>query len=700
MAIETRSDVVVVIERDSDIDIEPVIEQLRGILADAGRTLHRLVVVDCSDPRFSEAFRLRAFIASEPQVQHVRGVKSVSPAHLWNLGMQACTASCDIAWLDLFTGVSRGWLDELAAVAYSEERVICATPVAVSRDDGNWPVLDQAKIRSIVSNLPCSLGVPAPISSCGYLRSGLFAAVGLLDETFASFEAALMDWVMRAQALGFHVKRSNHAFHWPIKPDWQAPHPPHDDERGLLARRYPQLQPQLDRFEASLDRAVVERALRLASTGRPRVAYDLRSLPLEQVGTRTYAVSLVKAVAAIDEVDLTLLVKDQRQADGLDGRVVTEQNWKADVDVIHRPSQIGGIRELSLLYGSAAHLIVTYQDLIGYRIPQVFSDDTIYRDYQSISRISLQGAQRVLAYSQSAAREIVREFGIPEEEVPVVPLGVDLDRFARIEPGDDQMIDRLQLPERYFFSLATDFPHKNLPRLLEAYRCFRASWQDGPCPGLVLAGYSTAARGAFYQQMQCGDVGPGVTFLGAVSASQLRVLYQRSEALLFPSLYEGFGLPPLEAMAAGTVVIAMPISSLPEVGGDSILYPDGFSAEALANAMDRLVRSPELRRQLYESGQRRVREFTWERTARQTVEVYRATVLRPSRRSLVVRRQLWEALLAWSAPETSADSSQRPIEVLTAPGIRIAWQELNGAVQRRVRREVKRLLPAQVRRSA
>jgi glycosyltransferase involved in cell wall biosynthesis len=358
-----------------------------------------------------------------------------------------------------------------------------------------------------------------------------------------------------------------------------------------------------------------------------------------------------------------------------------------------------------LLFESSAHLIVTYQDLIGYRIPQVFPADAEFHSYRATSCLSLQGVQRILAYSASAAEEIALEFGAPRDEIAVVRLGVDASFFASCDGRDAEIAAGLGLPERYFFSVATDFPHKNLPCLLEAYALFRARWTDGTCPGLVLAGHLTGSRGGLYQDRQLHNRGPGVRFLGPVSPDQLRVLYQRAQALVFPSLYEGFGLPPLEAMAAGTPVIAMPVSSVPEVGGDCVLYPDGLSSGALGRAMERLSHDDQLRSALRDRGLKRVRLFTWEATAIRTVEVYRATVLRPSARALGMRRRLREAILSWgdSVNQRSGSPdgvSHHPVVGTEQPGIRTAWKALNGAVGRRIRREVTRLHLRSVGRSA
>ncbi len=187
--------------------------------------------------------------------------------------------------------------------------------------------------------------------------------------------------------------------------------------------------------------------------------------------------------------------------------------------------------------------------------------------------------------------------------------------------------------------------------------------------------------------MKSRQLTDGAKFLGPVSAEQLRVLYQHALALIYPSLYEGFGLPPLEAMAAGTPVIAMPFSSVPEVCGDSVLYPDGLSARDLARAMERLATDDDLQHELRNRGLGRAEHLTWERTARATLEVYRSVVLRPTERSLQMRRSLRDAIIHWSESSPTAPV----IAVLDAMGIRHACLALNRAVHRRLRREMDRL---------
>ena len=339
----------------------------------------------------------------------------------------------------------------------------------------------------------------------------------------------------------------------------------------MLEQRNHEHRAQAAAFNKTLDGQLAAHAAEFQRTGKLRVAYDLRHLPPQSVGTRTYAVNLARALAGLPQIELTLLVASPIQADGLEGRVVTEEQWTDDVAVIHKPAQVFDRRALAILFGSSAHVVITYQDLISYRIPIVFPSDREFEAYRTTSSLSLQAAQAIVVYSESTAREIASEFGIPRQEIVVTPLGVEAEWFAHREPGDALIARKLDLPPRYFFSLATDLPHKNIACLLDAYALMRSRWSGGELPELVLAGYSMGARAGLYDAIDSETRNSGVRFIGPVSALELRVLYQRALAVAYPSLYEGFGLPPLEAMAAGTPVVAMAFSSLPEVGGDAVL---------------------------------------------------------------------------------------------------------------------------------
>ena len=197
---------------------------------------------------------------------------------------------------------------------------------------------------------------------------------------------------------------------------------------------------------------------RVQVAGKLGVALDLRDLPREQVGTRTYALSLARELVKLPELELTLLVQNPAQARGLRGRVVPAAAWADDVDVIHKPAQVVDPGELRLLFESNAHLVITYQDLIAFRIPLVFASESRFDTYRATSRLVLPAVQRVIAISQSVRDEIAGEFGIPHSEIPVVMHGAE----NGISAGARAIRPIRRLPKRYFFSVSSDYPHKNL----------------------------------------------------------------------------------------------------------------------------------------------------------------------------------------------------------------------------------------------
>jgi len=676
---------------------------VRSVLEHSGEHLHRLIVTvePAIEPGLAE--ELERLAHRDARVCMLWGRSQSRPVDSWNRGL--IERAGDSVLLSSDCTVSPGWLAELAAVAHSEERTACASPLTNGRGtcavselsrETNPDESEEMSVRAACSGLPRWTIAPVLAASCIYLRADVIDAVGLLDTSLESQGAAVDNWVTRAQALGFVAKRANHTYvRRSIPHAGTESAAPGDRDATVQGSRDAHLEHQLELFCKTLDGHLPGHAVRARTSGKLRVAYDIRHLPRDQVGTRTYAVSLGRALAELPEIELTLLVRDPVQARGLSGRVVVEERWLDDVEIIHKPAQLIDTQEIRLLFESSAHLVLTYQDLIGYRIPISFPSDSGFDQYRATSGLTLQAVQQILAISMSSAREIASEFGIPREGIAVVPHGVDAEWFARREDRDLAILRRMRLPGRFFFSLATDFPHKNLPNLLDAHAMLRNRWPDQEPPGLVLAGYTSSARSGFYRGLKSKPMPAGLTFLGPVSPDQLRVLYQNALALVFPSLYEGFGLPPLEAMAAGTPVIAMPVSAVPEVGGDCVLYPDGLSAVNLAKAMESLATDGNLRERLRTAGLKRVEQFRWEHTARATLEVYRSTVFQPSQRSLQMRRLLRDTIIRWSLPGSlslSGGESGSPAGAVPPQsiGIQNAWRALNVAVHTRLRRELRR----------
>jgi glycosyltransferase involved in cell wall biosynthesis len=233
--------------------------------------------------------------------------------------------------------------------------------------------------------------------------------------------------------------------------------------------------------------------------------------------------------------------------------------------------------------------------------------------------------------------EIIDELQVPREQVFVVPHGAT----AAPQLGEDAKLalKRLGVPDDYFLLVGADYAHKNLRLVLAGYALMRARWnRPGEPPALVLVGHASRTAGGLFPSL-VDSRPPGVRYLGQVGNADLAALYSRALALLFLSAYEGFGLPILEAMSAGTPVLCSKLTAVPEVAGDAALYIERLDDRGVSEGLLRLATDAGLRAQLTERGRRRASTFTWAETARKTLAVYQQAARAPSTASLHHRRR-------------------------------------------------------------
>jgi glycosyltransferase involved in cell wall biosynthesis len=235
-------------------------------------------------------------------------------------------------------------------------------------------------------------------------------------------------------------------------------------------------------------------------------------------------------------------------------------------------------------------------------------------------------SHRVIADSQSTRHDLIEMLGVEPAKIDVVPLGLGTPRRALALPAE-RVRARFGLGERtVLLGLSAKRPHKNLLALIGALARIPLERR----PVLVLPGYPTAHEGDLRERARSVGVENDVRFPAWISAEELEGLWAVARAFVFPSLYEGFGLPVLEAMARGVPVACSNASSLPEVAGDDALMFDPRSEAQIADAIERMMSDEELLASLRERGLTRAACFTWERTARLTLEVY-ARTLKPGR---------------------------------------------------------------------
>ncbi|MGC8826329.1 MAG: glycosyltransferase family 4 protein [Anaerolineae bacterium] len=268
--------------------------------------------------------------------------------------------------------------------------------------------------------------------------------------------------------------------------------------------------------------------------------------------------------------------------------------------------------------------VVTVFDLSFLLFPERFR---VYnRLYLSVfTRLSAQRADRVIVISESTKRDAVRLLGLEARRVAVVYCGVDAVYHPLSADAVEEYRRRRGLPERFVLFVGTLEPRKNITGLIEAYRLLAADWPHGPAelPVLVIAGAKGWYYQDVYQAVQRAELMERVVFTGYVPADELPFLYNAATLFVYPSLYEGFGLPPLEAMACGTPVVASDRSSLPEVVGDAGVLVNPTEPAAIAQALRALLLDEEARRALAEKGRRRAAAFSWQRAAQETTAIYR-----------------------------------------------------------------------------
>ncbi len=270
--------------------------------------------------------------------------------------------------------------------------------------------------------------------------------------------------------------------------------------------------------------------------------------------------------------------------------------------------------------------VVTIHDLI----PMILPDYRGSRAVRIYTRLAAAGARRakiIIADSEASRRDILKHLQIPPERVRVVYLAADEKFQPAVDTAERERVRmKYSLPEEFVLYLGGLDVRKNLAVLIQAFAALRLECEAGW--RLVIAGGLPArSQSAFFPDprvlAQDARILDAVQLIGHVAEEDKPALYSRARALVYPSLYEGFGLPPLEAMACGTAVICSNSSSLPEVVGDAGILLPPREVKAWTEALRRVMRDEAFCRELRARGLIRAKNFSWERTARETFEVYR-----------------------------------------------------------------------------
>lgn len=347
-----------------------------------------------------------------------------------------------------------------------------------------------------------------------------------------------------------------------------------------------------------------------------------------RTGTEHYSARLLEALGRLDRANRYTLYFNARRRPPLDlppnfhARLIPfPRLWthlRLSLELVRRPPDVLFVpAHVVPLHHPAS--VVTIHDL-GYRFFPEAHPPLARRYLEWSTRWSASAARRVIVDSAATARDLSDAYGTPPQRIAVIPLGHH-PRFRPLPPEEvARGLERLGITRPYLLFVGTLQPRKNLRRVLDAFERLVAR---GLPHRLVLVGQRGWLTDPLFAAIARPDAPARgrIQLTGYLPDDDLPLLYAGADALVFPSLYEGFGLPALEAMACGTPVLTSNTSSLPEVVGDAALTVNPLDTGAIARGLERLLADDSLRAALRERGLARARRFTWERTASATLAV-------------------------------------------------------------------------------
>jgi glycosyltransferase involved in cell wall biosynthesis len=284
------------------------------------------------------------------------------------------------------------------------------------------------------------------------------------------------------------------------------------------------------------------------------------------------------------------------------------------LDIVHDPT---GIFPLAL---TSSRKVVSIHDVFSYVSPETSTaaDRLIYRLWLPLA---VRRTDAVITVSLQSKKDILRYLPVRADMMTVIPeaAGSNFQPMPRVNVETILKKNGIDFP--YILYVGSVEPRKNLLRLLKAYARVRESLSGRKL--VVVGARNIWLSTPLTEEIRRLNIEPWVHFTGYVEDEDLPAFYNGADVFVFPSLYEGFGLPVLEAMGCGTPVITSNVSSLPEVAGDAAVLVDPYNIEGIASAMQQVLEDPHLSNELREKGLARAKQFSWERTARETIAVYK-----------------------------------------------------------------------------
>jgi glycosyltransferase involved in cell wall biosynthesis len=371
-----------------------------------------------------------------------------------------------------------------------------------------------------------------------------------------------------------------------------------------------------------------------------QIGIDAHAIGAQQGGNETYIRNLIKALAAIDSENRYTIYLAQPDAAVEWREGFARQFPNFSIRLLPKPTPIVRVpvflayelrrRPVDVLHVQytappfcPAPVVATIHDLAFEHLPETFTRRGSLQLKLTVRRTARRAA-RIATVSEYSRQDLLRTYGLPPEKVVVTYNGVE-SHFTPDPAGPDEAAAiraRFQIGREYLLAVGSLQPRKNLVRLIRTYAKLRAE-RPGFTPQLVIVGRKLWLADSIFDEVKRQPWADDVILTGYVTDADLPALYRGAAAFVYPSIFEGFGLPPLEAMACGTPVVTSNTSSLPEVTGDAALLVDPHSEDQIADALLQITGNEALRSRLRAAGLEQAKRFTWRDAAARTLQLYR-----------------------------------------------------------------------------
>lgn len=361
-----------------------------------------------------------------------------------------------------------------------------------------------------------------------------------------------------------------------------------------------------------------------------KIGIDIRETGKNKAGKGYYAFHLTRALLKLDEKHEYTLYTDHKNdhfnsfhnaqlryinKKGVFWHKKTLSNiYKNNLDIFISPTSyiIPALHNPKKL-----RVLMTVHDLIAFLYPKQHNKKAVLTEKLTLKRASRK-AYKLLSVSENTKKDLIKQFNLRDRDIAIIPNAAS-DAFGIIEPEKCKSLsNKYNLPKTFIFSVGTLEPRKNYPALLEAYAKIKPYHSD---VHLVIAGKKGWLSDSIFKTVDTLKLNDKVHFLGYVDERDLAILYNLAHLFVYPSLYEGFGIPPLEAMKCGCPVITSNTSSLPEVVGDAALCVNPHDPSAIADAIHNVLKNPTLLNSLIKKGLERHTRFSWDLSARKLLAI-------------------------------------------------------------------------------